>query len=139
MSEQEFLTSATGAAKAAGHLFPEMAACEAAYSSKFGQTQSALKANNLFDFRVPAKLFAGALTVSIATVQGKYNSRLAFASWEDCFRYRAQWMERVTMFYLVRRAKTADEYLAQMARLSSDPEYAQKVRAIYTANEVSLT
>lgn len=139
MSEQEFLTSATGAAKAAGHLFPEMAACEAAYSSKFGQTQSALKANNLFDFRVPAKLFAGALTVSIATVQGKYNSRLAFASWEDCFRYRAQWMQRVTMFYLVRRARTAEEYLAEMQKLSSDFDYGVKVKAIYTANEVSLT
>lgn len=134
MTQSEFLTQAYAAAKSSGCLFPDAAACEAAWASHDGSTQAAIKGNNLFDFRVPAKLYAGAMTVPIPNAKG-YNSRLAFKSWEDCFHYRAEWMARMTMFSYVRKAKTVDEYLAQMQRLSSDFQYAAKVKAIYTANE----
>ena len=135
MTQAEFLIQAFAAAKAAGHIFPDWAACEAAHASKFGTTESAVKGNNLFDFRVPAKRMPGTLTVTIE--QAKQASvRRAFANWQDCFAYRALWIQAVTMFYLVRRAKTGDEYIAEMNRLASDPAtYSAKVKAIYTANE----
>lgn len=132
--ETDFLTAAFAAAKAAGHIFPDWAACEAAYASKFGTTEVAVKGNNLFDFRVPARRGPGTLTVTIENAK-QASVRRAFANWQDCFQYRALWMQAVTMFYLVRRAKTGDEYIREMNKLASDPgTYEAKVRAIYTAN-----
>lgn len=135
-AESDFLTAAFTAAKAAGHLFPDWAACEAAHASKFGTTEAAIKGNNLFDFRVPAKRMPGTLTIPMEQA-GKLKMRLRFASWEDCFRHRQGWFEAVTMFYLVRRAKTGEDYIAEMNKLASDPEnYGVKVKAIHEANEV---
>jgi len=136
MTEADFLTAAFTAAKAAGHIFPDWAACEAAHASKFGTIPAAVKGNNLFDFRVPAKRGPGTLTIPMEHAS-KLVMRLRFPSWEDCFRHRAQWMQAVTMFYLVRRAKTGEDYIAEMNKLASDPEnYRVKVKAIHDANEV---
>ena len=135
MTPTDFLTAAFAAAKASGHICPDWAACEAAHASKFGTTEAAVKGNNLFDFRVPAKRGPGTLTVAIQDAK-KASVRRAFANWQDCFAYRALWMQAVTMFYLVRRAKTGDEYIAEMNKLASDPgNYGAKVKAIHDANE----
>lgn len=135
MTPTDFLTAAFAAAKAAGHLFPDWAACEAAATSHFGTTPAAAKANNLFDFRVPAKRGPGTLTVNVGDAT-KAAHRLSFASWEDCFKHRAQMLQVFTMFYLVKRAKTGEEYIAAMNKLAADPStYGPKVKSIYTQNE----
>lgn len=139
-AQQTFLENAYAAAKAAGCIFPEYAACEAALASNYGQTPSAKRGNNLFNFRVPAKAYRQSGNVRTVPVDpGKgINARLAFGSYADCFAYRADHMAKVTMYYLARRAKTGYEYLAEMARLSPDPQYRPKIQAIYTANEAIL-
>jgi hypothetical protein len=130
-----FLTAALAAAVASGHIFPDWAACEAAHASKWGTIPAAVKGNNLFDFRVPAKRGPGTLTIPMEHAS-KLVMRLRFASWEDCFRHRAEWIQAVTMFYLVRRAKTGDEYIAEMNKLASNPAtYGPEIKAIYAANE----
>lgn len=139
MTEADFLAAAFAATKASGHIFPDWAACEAAATSHFGTTPASIKANNLFDFRVPAKRGRGTLTVNVGDAT-KAAHRLAFASWEHCFRHRAGWIANVTMFYLVRRAKTGAEYIAEMNKLATDPAtYGAKVKSIYTANEAIFT
>jgi len=131
----DFLIAAFAAAQAAGHIFPDWAACEAAHASKFGTIEAAVKGNNLFDLRVPAKRGPGTLTIPIEHAS-KLVMRLRFASWQDCFAHRAAWMQNVTMFYLVRRAKTGDEYIREMNKLASRPDvYEAEVRAIYEANK----
>ena len=46
--EDNFLRQASAAARAAGHIFPDYAACEAALESTWGQSRLAREANNLF-------------------------------------------------------------------------------------------
>ena len=134
MTQQEFLTQAFDAAKAAGHIFPDWAACEAARDSNFGTTDAATKGNNLFNFRVPAKRGPGLFTVTIPNAKAAW-TRLAFNNWTECFAYRAKWFENVTMFYLAKRAKTGEEYIRAMQKLANSPAYSQEVTAIHSANE----
>ena len=46
--QDSFLRQASAAARAAGHIFPDYAACEAALESTWGQSRLAREANNLF-------------------------------------------------------------------------------------------
>ena len=46
--QDTFLRQASAAARAAGHIFPDYAACEAALESTWGQSRLAREANNLF-------------------------------------------------------------------------------------------
>ena len=46
--QDDFLSRAFEAARGAGHVFPEFAACEAALESAWGTSRLALEANNLF-------------------------------------------------------------------------------------------
>lgn len=138
MTEAEFMAEAFAAAKASGHIFPGWAACEAAQDSKFGSIAAAVKANNLFGFRVPAKLGPGTLSVRIEEAKKSW-SVLQFPSWEACFRHRAEWIRRAPMFYLARRAKTGERYIAAMNDLASNPAvYGREVTAIYTSHEALL-
>ncbi len=46
--QDSFLRQASAAARAAGHIFPDYAACEAALESTWGRSRLAREANNLF-------------------------------------------------------------------------------------------
>jgi hypothetical protein len=46
--QDDFLLKACEAARTAGHVFPEYAACEAALESAWGMSRLAVEANNLF-------------------------------------------------------------------------------------------
>ncbi len=65
--QEEFLTKAATAARAAGHLFPEYAACEAALESGWGMSHLAAEANNLFGQKQAHPPLAGTDTVSLPT------------------------------------------------------------------------
>src|SRR5579872_123560 len=49
--QKDWLDRTVEAAKKGGHIFPEMAACEAALESGYGTSQLAVKDNNLFGMK----------------------------------------------------------------------------------------
>lgn len=123
------------AARASGHIWPEYAACEAALDSNFGTTELAIKANNVFNLRAPAKWPIGS-HVYVQTVNGKQYDWLEFRTVESCFAARMDKLRRFTMFYLALRAKTAAEYVTQVSKLwSGDPMRAKNVLSLYAALE----
>src|ERR1700761_5944697 len=67
MSEAEFLAKAVAAAKAAGHVWPEYAACEAALESAWGGSELAVQANNLFGQKQAHLPLAGTETLTLPT------------------------------------------------------------------------
>ena len=111
--EEEFLQKAYAAAKAAEHVWPDYAACEAAIESDWGANELAVKANNLFN----ARWMPGA---KIALYRVKAVDYASFASWQACFAARAKRMRAMTMFYRALRAGTGVEYLAAMTKLTFD-------------------
>ena len=139
-SSAAFITEAYAAAKLAQHIWPDYAACEAALDSQYGETPQAIHASNLFNFRAPAKLPHGIRLIAIESQVKLPNGQetnlakdfILFASQQDCFAYRMGQLKSTTMFYLALRAKTGADYLSEMAKLSADPQRAEKVAAIHT-------
>lgn len=93
MNPGEFLLKAVEAARAAGHLFPEYAACEAALESAWGESKLALQANNLFgqkqshpargaSLNLPTREFLHGAWVF---VQAQW---IIFTDWQDAFAHR---------------------------------------------------
>ena len=64
--QDDFLRKAAAAASAAGHPFPEYAACEAALESAWGQSGLATRANNLFGQKQSRPPLDGTGTLSSA-------------------------------------------------------------------------
>ncbi|WP_446744307.1 glucosaminidase domain-containing protein [Silvibacterium acidisoli] len=62
-NQLNFLISAARAAKAAGHVFPSMAACEAAVESAWGTSELAIKAKNLFGMKQHTHPILGTLNL----------------------------------------------------------------------------
>ncbi len=62
-ANQEFLQTTAAAARAAGHIFPEYAACEAALESAWGQSSLAVKGNNLFGTKQHVHPIYGTLNI----------------------------------------------------------------------------
>lgn len=137
-TEAAFLTTAYAAAKAAQHVWPAYAACEAALDSDYGRSDLATKANNLFNMRAPAKLQQGQKIISVENSGKLATDWLAFDSPQECFATRMAQIQTVPMFYLARRALTQDEYLEQMGKLQTDALRVGKVQAIYLAHKAEL-
>lgn len=73
--QEEFLQQAASAARRAGHIFPEYAACEAALESAWGHSELAREANNLFGQkqahrRSPAPVPLNSPRVNTSTANG---------------------------------------------------------------------
>ncbi len=140
-TQEIFLTRARIAAHAAGHLYPEFAACEAALESAWGLSKLAVEANNLFgqkqshppageSIQLPTKEFAHGAWLTVPAVWAK------FSDWQDCFASR--------MALLRRLGGTYPSYAAALAasdgagfitlvskRWSTDPDRAQKVLQVW--------
>src|SRR6185369_1818553 len=102
MTEQqiEFLNKAAAAARQAGHVYPEMAACEAALESAWGKSGLAVTDNNLFGMKqhthpaygthvLPTKEFVG---VEKDTLDGFADGWIttkanwvSYPNWAACF------------------------------------------------------
>jgi flagellum-specific peptidoglycan hydrolase FlgJ len=141
MTPSEFLVKATAAARAANHIFPEYAACEAALESGWGSSRLALEANNLFGQKQPHPPRGVAYTLATreylhgawTTVSAQW---MSFPEWQACFVERMALLRSLAAEYPHYRdalsATTGEQFIKQVSlSWSTDPDRAEKVLAIY--------
>ena len=141
-----FLSRASNAARAAHHIFPEYAACEAALESGWGRSLLAVEANNLFGQKQSHPPLAGTETISMPTreyLYGHWMTVLAnwpkFPTWNECFAARMALLNRLSLtfphYQAALEADTGEQYVTAVSESwSTDPERAGKVLAIYDAH-----
>ena len=144
MTQEEFLGKATEAARAAGHLYPKYAACEAALESNWGASTLAVEANNLFGQKQCHPPRGASLTLPTReflhgawlTVQAQW---VVFRDWQDSFTHRMALLRSLENGYphykAALGAKSGEDFVAQVSKSwSTDPERAAKVLRVYRAH-----
>lgn len=145
--QREFLAKATAAATASGHVFPEMAACEAALESGFGRSGLATVDNNLFGMKqhqhpiygthaLPTKEFEKGEWITVTANWVRY------PDWSACFADRMATLKRLAPakgfehYAAALAAKDAESYVREVsAKWSTDPHRADKVIAIHLSHK----
>lgn len=136
-----FIQKATQGATQAGHIFPQMAACEAALESAYGISGLAISANNLFGMKqhthpifgtlaLPTKEFLDGAWKPVEAYWVKYPDLAA------CFEDRMATLQRLAPHYIhYAAALAAPDPLTYVVAVSqswsTDPQRANKVIAIY--------
>jgi flagellum-specific peptidoglycan hydrolase FlgJ len=143
MTEAEFLAAATAAARAAGHVWPEYAACEAALESAWGGSALAVQGNNLFGQKQAKPPVAGTATMQLATrefireawvtVQAEW---VKFADWSACFAERMRLLRALAGEYphyaAALAAGTGEAFVEAVSKSwSTGPGRAAKVLAVH--------
>jgi flagellum-specific peptidoglycan hydrolase FlgJ len=148
--QDSFLRQASAAARAAAHIFPDYAACEAALESTWGQSRLAREANNLFGQKQSLDDAAGISTLSMPTqefLHGRWLTVTAhwvrFADQAACFRARMALLRRLEHSYpayaRALAATTGEAFIEEVSRAwSTDPQRAQKVLAIHRQHSASF-
>ena len=141
--QDEFLLKAAAAARAAGHLFPNYAACEAALESGWGHSYLAVEANNLFGQKQAHPPLRGTDTVNLPTREFLHGAWVAvqaawvkFPDWASCFRERMALLRALAVAWpnygAALRATTGEQFITEVSRTwSTDPGRAGKVLAVY--------
>jgi flagellum-specific peptidoglycan hydrolase FlgJ len=147
--QDSFLRQASAAARAAGHIFPDYAACEAALESTWGRSRLAREANNLFGQKESAQsiekaeAIEGVGTLALPTqeyLNGRWVTVIArwarFADQSACFRARMALLRRLQQSYpayaRALAATTGEAFVEEVSRAwSTDPQRAAKVLAIH--------
>jgi flagellum-specific peptidoglycan hydrolase FlgJ len=151
--QDTFLRQASAAARAAGHIFPEYAACEAALESTWGQSRLAREANNLFGqkhslqatvagvvtgvLELPTQEFLDGRWVTVTAQWARFVDQAA------CFRARMALLHRLSATYpgyqRALAATTGEAFIEEVSRVwSTDPQRAAKVLAIHRQHCASL-
>ena len=150
-AQESFLRRACEAARAARHLFPEYAACEAALESGWGQSHLATEANNLFGQKQAHPPLPGTETVTLPTreyLHGAWVSVQAtwvhFPDWDTCFRERMNLLTSLAAAYPNYRdalaARTGEEFVTLVSRSwSTDPARAGKVLAVHDTHRTAFS
>jgi flagellum-specific peptidoglycan hydrolase FlgJ len=141
MNPSIFLASATAAARAAAHIFPEYAACEAALESGWGGSALALEANNLFGQKqrhppcgasllLPTREF---LHGGWTTVSAQWRM---FPDWQASFAERMALLrslaEQWPHYREALSATTGEQFIERVSlSWSTDPGRGAKVLAVY--------
>lgn len=141
MTPTEFLQQGWQAARAAGHIYPEYAACEAALESAWGRSTLAQQANNLFGQKQSHPPRGNSLTLPTreclhgawVTVQAQW---MVFDSWQDCFAQRMTLLRALQAGYphygAALAAKSGEQFVLQVSKSwSTDPQRATKVLSVY--------
>ena len=155
--QDTFLRQASAAARAAGHIFPDYAACEAALESTWGQSRLAREANNLFGQKQSIQtqspdatdgvLLPALLMPTHEFLHGRWVTITAqwarFADQAACFRARMALLHRLSTSYpgyaRALAATTGEEFVEQVSRAwSTDPQRAAKVLAIHRQHSASF-
>jgi flagellum-specific peptidoglycan hydrolase FlgJ len=150
IGQEQFITKATQQALQSEHIWPVMAACEAALESGWGKSGLAIAANNMFGMKAhhgtPEEQIIMMNTrewIGTAT-DGEYVTIVAefmrYKDWADCFLDRMATLKRlaptIRNYALALAAEDALSYVHYVSlSWSTDPDRADKVIAIY--NEVS--
>jgi flagellum-specific peptidoglycan hydrolase FlgJ len=141
--QEEFLLRAAAAARSAGHLFPDYAACEAALESGWGLSHLATGANNLFGQKQSHPPLPGTGTLTLPTREFLHGAWVAvqanwvkFADWESCFRERMALLRSLAAawpnYAAALRAVTGEQFVTDVSRTwSTDPARAGKVLSLY--------
>jgi flagellum-specific peptidoglycan hydrolase FlgJ len=144
--QEKFLLKARDAAVHAGHIYPSIAACEAALESSWGLSRLATEANNLFGqkqshppisaetFTLPTKEF---LHGTWQTIQANWAK---FANWQECFSARMNLLRTLAPSYPAYKAALAatdpETFVIEVSKSwSTDPQRAAKVLSIYRAHK----
>jgi flagellum-specific peptidoglycan hydrolase FlgJ len=139
--QDDFLLKACEAARTAGHVFPEYAACEAALESAWGMSRLAVEANNLFGQKqshpplgesldLPTKEYLHGAWVWVPAAWAK------FPDWPGCFAARMALLERLGEAYpayaAALAAKDGESFVRLVSkRWSTDPDRGMKVLQIH--------
>ncbi|MBT9332208.1 glucosaminidase domain-containing protein [Paracidobacterium acidisoli] len=144
--QDDFLLKSATAAQAAGHIFPEYAACEAALESGWGNSQLSQQANNLFGQKQSHPPVDGTGTLTLptreflngawVTVQANW---VSFPDLASCFGARMALLQRLSGTYphyqAALAATTGEQFINEVSQTwSTDPGRAGKVLAIYDAH-----
>lgn len=146
----EFLTQAVAAARQGGHIFPEMAACEAALESGWGLSRLARIANNLFGQKQNRGHTQGIGTLTLPTreyLHGRWVTVDAFwvkfPDWAAAFAGRMAILRALSAEFPAYdhalHAATPEQFVQLVSeRWSTDPERARKVLSIYDEHQPLL-
>lgn len=152
-NKKEFINKTSRAAEQAGHLFPTMAACEAALESGYGTSGLAIADNNLFGMKqhqhpvygthvLPTKEFVGKdKDTSDGLQDGWIVVNANWVKYPDlaaCFSDRIATLKALSSAYphyaAALAAKDAVAFVTEVSKTwSSDPKRADKVIAIYNS------
>lgn len=146
--QEDFLKKVAQAAKAAAHIYPRMAACEAVVESAWGTSELYKQANNIFGtkqhehpifgtFNLPTKEFLHHQWTVVNADWVKYPTLMA--SFQD----RMDTLNRLARAYphylRALHALNNEEYVTEVSQSwSTDPDRAKKCIAIYNAHWVLL-
>ncbi len=148
--QDQFLMKAAEAARAAGHLFPEYAACEAALESGWGMSHLAVEANNLFGQKQAHPPLAGTETIALPTREYLHGAWIRvqanwvkFADWSACFRERMALLHSISAAYpnykAALQAPSGEQFITEVSKTwSTDPSRAGKVLAVYDCHRKVL-
>lgn len=140
-SQKQFLDITSKAAEDAGHLFPSMAACEAALESGYGSSELAVQGHNLFG--VKQHIHARFGTLNLPTKEFlNGNWTVVDAAWvsyptlTDCFRDRLATLQLLAPHYphyaAALGAPDAQTFVTEVSKSwSTDPQRAAKVIQIF--------
>lgn len=136
-----FLVDAANQAALAAHPFPEMAACEAALESNYGNSTLAREANNLFGMKQHAHPIYGTLNLPTREFEnGEWiQTTSQWVNYPDptfCFADRLATLQRLSnAFPHYKAALDATDpttYITEVSKTwSTDPQRAKKVLSIY--------
>ena len=137
--QEQFLKSVYDAAVKSGHIFPKMAACEAALESGWGNSSLAKKANNLFGRKVwtaaidtiiiPTKEFLKGKWVTVDAIWKK------FPTFAECLEDRMDILKNDDRYKRAIGATTPEEYIMEVSKVwSTDPNRGKTVLSIYNAH-----
>jgi flagellum-specific peptidoglycan hydrolase FlgJ len=139
--QKDFLQQANTAALRSGHIFPEMAACEAALESAYGTSQLAREANNLLGMKQHRHMIYQTMNLPTREFQDSAwiqttAAWIVYPDWASCFADRMATLQRLASVYPHYKhaldAGSATTYINEVSQTwSTDPERANKVLAIY--------
>lgn len=136
-----FLAAAASAATVASHPFPEMAACEAALESNYGNSALVREANNLFGMKQHAHPIYGTMNLPTHEFEnGEWiqtvSQWVVYPDWASCFADRLATLQRLSNAFphykAALDAPDATTYITEVSKTwSTDPGRAEKVLSIY--------
>lgn len=148
-AQKDFLKATAMAAKDGAHIYPGMAACEAALESAWGTSELAIKAHNLFGQKQQVHPVYGSIEIPTREfIHHQWVTQDAewveFPAISTCFASRMATLMRLAADYphyaMALEAKTPEDYVTEVSlSWSTDPQRAEKCIAVFHAHRDILS